>query len=282
MKQRKNIFIVIGAVTLMVGAYLFYEYINFIGTDNAQIEAHTVMLAPKVAGFVTKVNIEEGQKVKAGEVLIQIDPRDYENTLKQVQSDLVSMEARKKDADKNYHRLLELYSKGVVSQQQYDKASTSFSDIKAKYEAINARVVQAQINLDSTQIKAPSDGFIAKKSVEVAQFAAPGVPLIGFVDAGPRWITANFKETEIKGIKVGSEVEIEVDAFTSRSYKGKVLSLSSATGATFTLLPPDNATGNFTKVVQRIPVKISIENTKEEDVDYLKAGLSVFVKVHKN
>jgi membrane fusion protein (multidrug efflux system) len=229
-----------------------------------------------------KVNVVEGQKVKKGDVLVEIDPRDFENTIKQVSGDLSSLEARRRDAERQFRRISELYSKEAVSQQQYDQASAAYSEVRAKHEAVAAQVAQAQINLENAKILAPSDGFIAKKSAEVGQLAAPGVPLVGFVDAGSRWVTANFKETEIEDIRVGAQVDIDVDAIDSKSFHGTVESISSATGATFTLLPPDNATGNFTKVVQRVPVRVRIDGISENDVEKLRAGLSAYVKVHKH
>jgi membrane fusion protein (multidrug efflux system) len=108
------------------------------------------------------------------------------------------------------------------------------------------------------------------------------VPLIGFIDGGSRWVTANFKETEIEGVKVGAKADVDVDAISSRKFHGIVESISSATGATFTLLPPDNATGNFTKVVQRVPVRIRLENLSATDIRILRAGLSAGVKVLKH
>jgi membrane fusion protein (multidrug efflux system) len=280
--NRKKILTAIGAVAVLIVGYFLYEYMMYVTTDNAQIEAHSVMLAPKVPGLITAVNVDEGQKVKKGDVLVAIDERDYQNTLKQVSSELVSMEARRRDAEKNFRRLSELYDKGAVSQQQHDTASAAYADMKAKYDAVSAQVAQAQLNLDNTKIKAPSDGFIAKRSAEVGQLASAGVPLIGFVDAEERWVIANFKETEVEDIKIGADVKIEVDAISSKTYHGKVISISSATGATFTLLPPDNATGNFTKVVQRVPVKIQFEGVNEQDIQALRAGLSVYVKVSKH
>ncbi len=106
--------------------------------------------------------------------------------------------------------------------------------------------------------------------------------MIGFVDSSERWVTANFKETEIEEVQPGKKVNIDVDAISGKTFAGVVESISSATGATFTLLPPDNATGNFTKVVQRVPVKIRFENITAEEIEALKAGLSAFVKVHKH
>lgn len=282
MEKRKKILFGVGAVAVLVIGYFTYQYLMYVSTDNAQVEAHSVMLAAKVGGYVREVKVAEGDKVKRGDVLVELDSRDYENTLTQIRGELTSMEARKKDAETNYHRLQDLYQKGAVSRQQYDSASASYSELKAKYDAIQAQVAQAELNVENTKIIAPSNGFIARKSVEVGQLASPGVPLIGFVSSEERWVIANFKETEISDVKVGAKVHISVDALSGRSFEGKVVSLSAATGATFTLLPPDNATGNFTKVVQRVPVKIAFENLKEEDIDLLRAGLSADVKVSKH
>ncbi|KYG65356.1 hypothetical protein AZI87_12450 [Bdellovibrio bacteriovorus] len=282
MDKKKKILSGIGAIAVLGALYFVYEHFMFVTTDNAQVEAHSVMIAAKVGGYVKAVHVTEGLRVKKGDLLIELDERDYQNTLRQMKGELSSLEARKRDLEKNQRRLSELFSKGVVSQQQYDAASTSFAEAKAKFEALSAQVAQAELNFENTKIKAPSDGFIAKKSVEVGQLAAPGVPLVGFVDAGERWVTANFKETEIEGVQPGKRVNIDVDAISGRSFVGVVESISSATGATFTLLPPDNATGNFTKVVQRVPVKIRFENVTAEEVEALKAGLSAFVKVHKH
>lgn len=282
MDKKKKILAGAGVAVLLIATYFIYEHFMYVTTDNAQVEAHSVMIAAKVGGYVSAVHITEGMKVQKGDLLVEIDDRDYQNHLRQVRGELSSMEAKKHDLEKNQRRFQELFSKGVVSQQQYDASTTAFAEAKAKYEALSAQVAQAELNYQNTKIKAPSDGFIAKKSVEVGQLASPGVPLVGFVDAGERWVTANFKETEIEGVTLGKKVEISVDAISGKNFGGVVESISSATGATFTLLPPDNATGNFTKVVQRVPVKIRFENVSAEEVEILKAGLSAFVKVHKH
>lgn len=280
--KKKKIIAIAGTIVVLLVSYLTYEHFSYVTTDNAQIFGHSLMLAPKVSGYITEVNVVEGQKVAKGEVLVQIDQRDYENNLKQTKGELASIEARRRDAEKNYRRLVDLLAKGAVSQQQFDTSSAQYNDVKAKYDAIASQVSQAELNLSNTKIAAPVDGFIAKKSAEVGQLAAPGVPLIGFIDAGERWIIANFKETDIEGIKLDAKVEIEVDAISGRKFEGLVESISSATGATFTLLPPDNATGNFTKVVQRIPVKIKFVNLTPEDIVKLRTGLSAFVKISKH
>jgi membrane fusion protein (multidrug efflux system) len=282
MERRKIILSGLGGIVALGTVYVLYQYLSYVTTDNAQVEAHTVMLAPKVAGFVKAVHVDEGQKVKRDELLIEIDDRDYVNAVNQFKGELTSISARKADAEKNYHRLADLYKQGAVSQQQFDTVSSQFSELRAKFEATSAQVAQAELNLENTKIKAPSDGFIAKKSVEDGQLAGVGVPLLGFVDAEERWITANFKETELDDIQIGKDVDVTIDALSGKSFKGRVQSISAATGSTFTLLPPDNATGNFTKVVQRVPVRIALEKLSPADIEILRAGLSAYVKVHKH
>ncbi len=281
MTKKNKIIAAITTVLVLVAAFFIVHHLRWVTTDNAQLQAHAVMIAPKVPGFITKVHVEEGQHVKQGDLLAEIDARDYENALAIAKGELGSAQAIVQESQKNFKRLGDLYKSGAISQQQYDTATKNYNDAKAKAEAVIARVEQANLNLEYTKITAPSNGFIAKKSVEPGQLAAPGVPLIGFVDAGERWVLANFKETEIARIKQGAHVEIDVDAIPGTTFEGKVLSLSAATGATFTLLPPDNATGNFTKVVQHVPVKIILNNLKAADIEKLRAGLSVVVRVRR-
>jgi membrane fusion protein (multidrug efflux system) len=280
--MNKKVLGIIGAVVILVVSYLTYEHFTYVKTDNAQIEAHTVMLAAKVSGFITKVNVEEGQNVKAGDVLVEIDGRDYQNALTQAKAQLTSVDAKMKDAERTFGRISDLYKKEAVSQQQFDQSSTTFAEVRSSHDAISAQVAQSELNLSNTKIVAPMSGMVARKSAEVGQLAAPGVALVGFVGADERWITANFKETEIEGIKVGAKVDIAVDAIGGRKFKGLVESISASTGARFTLIPPDNATGNFTKVVQRVPVRIKFESLTADDIQVLRAGLSADVSVHKH
>lgn len=279
LSKKQKIFASIGAVALIAVAYFVYEHIVYVSTDNAQVEAHAVMLAAKVSGFVTAVHVDEGQAVKKGDVLIEIDPSDYENALTATKAELTSVEAKQKDAEKNYKRISSLYSHGAVSQQQFDSVQSSYSAIKAKYDGLSAKVAQAELNLKNTKVIAPSDGTIAKRSVEVGQLIAQGVPMLGFVSNDERWVEANFKETELSGVQIDDKAWVTVDAIPGRTFKGHVQSISSATGSTFTLLPPDNASGNFTKVVQWVPVKIVFDHLKESDMTALRSGLSAVVVV---
>ncbi|WGL59400.1 HlyD family secretion protein [Pigmentibacter sp. JX0631] len=279
---KKNILLlVVLFIASILATYFIYDNYIYLSTDNAQIEGHSTILSAKVGGYITKVNIIQGQKVKKGEILIEIDDRDYLNALKQAKYNLSSLSAKLKDAESIFKRTESLFNTGASTKQQYDTSFANVSDLRAQKESLETIISQAELNLEYTKILAPTNGIISKKSAEVGQLASLGTALVGFVDTNERWVTANFKETEIEYLKIGQEVEIDVDAYTNKKFKGNVFSISSATGATFSLLPPDNATGNFTKVVQRVPVRININSLTEQDIILLKNGLSAFIKLKK-
>ena len=150
--------------------------------------------------------------------------------------------------------------------------------VEGRLAAARTAVDNARLQLGFTVILAPASGVIAKRSVEPGALVAVGQPLMAVVPDDDIWVTANLKETQLSKVVVGNEVEFTVDAYPGRTFKGKVSSLSPATGARFALLPPDNATGNFTKVVQRVPVRISIESPKDK-ARPLRPGMSVDVTI---
>ena len=271
----------IGAAALAAAAtlYFVYDYFFYITTDNAQIQANTVILTSRVSGCITEVNIEEGQKVKAGEVLVQIDSKDYKSRTSQSENELGSVVARVQDAERNYHRIQSLFAQGAVSAQQRDTALASYQELARRQKALQAQADISSNSLNDTQLRAPSNGTIAKKAAEVGMLANAGTPLAAFVSDESRWVVANFKETDLRRLKVGQPVEIEVDAISGRSFHGVIEAFYPATGSIFSLIPPDNATGNFTKVVQRVPTRIKLNDLKNEDIDLLKAGLSAVVSV---
>jgi membrane fusion protein (multidrug efflux system) len=137
----------------------------------------------------------------------------------------------------------------------------------------------AKLQLSYARIIAPSSGVISRKNVQIGQFVQAGQSLFALVTERQKWVIANFKETQLEKMKPGQEVEIEVDAFPHESFKGKIESISPATGAKFALLPADNASGNFVKVVQRVPVKIILTDAPEK-ASLLRAGMNVIVDVH--
>ncbi|WP_413575863.1 HlyD family secretion protein [Bdellovibrio sp. HCB290] len=277
--KKKQVMIGAGAVLTVAAAIFGYYEWSHVSTDNAQIQAHTLMLSSKVPGIVVEVLVQENEPVKEGQVLARIDSQDYKNNVKSAEADLEGVKAKLHDAEANYKRMGDLFRQNVISRAQYDNAEAVYRELSKKVQAIQAQVSTAQLNASYTEIKAPKDGRIARKSVEPGMVIPSGQPLFGFVESSSRWVIANFKETEITHIEQGKPVKVEVDALPGQEFHGEIESLSPSTGAIFSLLPPDNATGNFTKVVQRVPVKIKLLNLTEKEIEKLQAGLSANVSV---
>ena len=205
--------------------------------------------------------------------------------------------SRKQQAD--LHRGENLRHQDVISQAEFDAVKAGAQAASAQYAAAGnqsqaalaqiplqkaevkkreAELRQAELQLSYTSITTPANGQVAKKNVQPGQYVAPGQQLIGIVGSKELWVVANFKETQLENIRPGQPVTIKVDAYPDKEFKGKVESLSSGTGAKFTLLPPDNASGNFIKVTQRVPVKIIF--TEKPDKDHqLAAGMNVVVDI---
>jgi len=277
---KKKIGVGIVAVFLVLAGYMVYQGYEYVSTDNAQVGAPSTLLSAKVSGIVVRANVEENQKVKAGEVLVEIKPDDYQNVVDQLEADVASYQAQLKAAQSSYTRTVSLFQKGASTQERLDTAEAQFHSTESKYKAARAQADEAKLNLGYTKIVAPVDGKVGKKSFEVGMLAAAGQPLLGFVANNERWVTANLKETDMDAVSEGKKASVEVDAISGKTFEGVVESISPATGATFTLLPPDNATGNFTKVVQRVPVRIKLLNLTEKEIDRLQNGLSAEVKIH--
>lgn len=163
--------------------------------------------------------------------------------------------------------------------QQVAASRARAESAAAKASLAEVAVKQAELNLQRTTVRAPVTGIVSKKAVEPGQVIQPGQPLMTVIPLDKVWITANFKETQLRNMRVGQEVSVKVDAYGGREFKGKVDSIAAATGSRFSLLPPDNATGNFVKVVQRVPVKIVLDGSQDPD-HLLRPGMSVTPTVY--
>jgi len=278
-EKKKAIYAGVGVLVVALTGYLGFQSYMYVTTDNALIEAKSTYLSPRVGGLVTEVTVSENQNVKAGQLLAKIRPNDYQNALDQMESDRDALQAETKAAERSYTRTIALLKQGASTQERLEATEAQFRSLERKTKSAAAKVEQAKLDLADTEIKAPADGTIAKRSIELGMIASAGQPVFGFVASDERWATANFKETEMKGIAVGKTATVEVDAISGRAFEGVVESISPSTGATFSLLPPDNATGNFTKVVQRVPVRVRLVHLSAEDIGFLQAGLSAEVRV---
>ena len=392
--------VVLFAIFLLVaaGAYYAWKYFStYESTDDAQVDGHINAISARINGYVSEVLVEDEQYVKAGDVLVRIDPKDFAVALANAEADLAAAEATsvssrtdvpittttwdsqlktarsgrldadaallgaqrqmsaaearlgtaqaqvreaeatyKKDTD-DVARYKMLVAKDEIPQQQYDTAVSVADSAKATVDArraavteaeqnirvaqsaieqANARITQAdatiqsamtapqqvavsqaraksaeaqvaqrravveqaKLNLSYCTVIAPVSGIVGKKTVEVGANVSPGQQMMAVVPLDDIWITANFKETQLRKMKAGQRATFTVDAY-SREYKGRVTGIGGASGSRFSLLPPENATGNYVKVVQRIPVRIDIDPGQNDD-HRLRPGMSVDPKVY--
>jgi len=379
---RARLYLVIAAIVVIVGGIFAWRYFSsYESTDDAEVDGHLMPLSARISGYVSVVNVDDNQYVHKGDVLVEIDPRDYQTALDQAKANLASAEATARSLNINVPvtsvsttsqistsqadidnaqagivaarqqydaaqadllqaqannvksqndlvRYKQLVDKQEISQQLYDQAVAAAASGNAQVAAAKANVSaadqqitqararlaqaeasyrssqtgpqqvastraralsaqadvqekqaaleQAELNLLYTKIHAPVDGVVSK-SVEVGMNVQPGQQLLTIVPLNDVWVTANFKETQLKYMRPGQKAEIKVDA-NGRTYKGHVDSIAGSSGARLSLLPPENATGNYVKVVQRIPVKIVLDPGQNSD-DYLRLGMSVEPKV---
>jgi membrane fusion protein (multidrug efflux system) len=367
-KWALSFLLIVGAVA---GVFLWRYYSVRETTDDAQVDGHIYSVTSRVSGTVVQVNFDENDEVKQGQVLAQLDPKDYQVALQRAQAEMAdasasaraastgvpitsttttsgietaranlnaaqkavdAAQARGREAEANYNksaqdlkRFQQLVEKDEISRQQYDAAiaaeqaaratlDASHSQVasaesqvaqaeanlrsaltapqqilvqQAKAGAANANVqtrgaavAQAELNLSYTTIKSPVDGISGKRNVQVGQVIQAGQPITSVVDVSDVWITANFKETQLKNMRTGQPARVHVDAY-DRDLEGKIVSIGGATGSRFSLLPPENATGNFVKVVQRVPVKIRL-NSGQDPERRLRPGMSTVVTVKTN
>jgi len=234
---------------------------------------HFVSVAPKIAGRVAVVHVDDNQLVKKGDVLVEIDPRDFQVALAQAKANLAKDKATQVQANVNEKRAQDLFTKKVMSAQERDTNVATSDSSKASVEADEAAVEQAELNLGYTKVMAPFDGYVTKEAVATGDYVQVGQAFMSLVP--PRvWVIANFKETQLRNMQPKQPVDISVDAYPNLKLRGRVDSIQAGSGAAFSMLPPENATGNYVKVVQRVPVKIVLD--EEQQVQRLLGpGMSV-------
>jgi membrane fusion protein (multidrug efflux system) len=316
---KKRAFMIVGAV-VAVGllaslAYNAYRKTH-VTTDDAFIEGNIHTIAAKVNGTVKSINVTDNQSVKKGDLLLEIDPVDYDVRYREASSalsveraklaeadariaaaranlDLQKANLRLAELDKN--RMESLIQQDVVPRDRYDRAVTAFETALAQVNAAEEQLRQAEsqkitqastirqkeavaalaeLNYQYTKIYAPTDGYVTRKSVQEGNQIQAGQPLMAVVSLDDLWVTANFKETELERIRPGQNVRIKVDTYPGRVFTGVVDSIMAGTGVTFSLFPAENATGNYVKVVQRIPVKIRLDAGIDKE-HVLRVGMSV-------
>jgi membrane fusion protein (multidrug efflux system) len=398
--RRARRWLLIGLVVVVAaGGFVLWRHLSpRESTDDAQVSGHVSPVAARVGGSVKSVHVRDNQAVRAGDVLVEIDPHDYQIAVQRAEADLAAAEAsaraarngvpitttttasertvaratvgsaesaqqatdREIDAAQaklaaararvaqttanatratgDLERLKPLAAKDEIPRQQLDAAVTAEQAARAETDSARASMKeaeanvavaesrraqaasalaqaqahaktadtapqqvamtearaqgadaqvmqakaaleQARLNLDRTNVRAPAAGVVSRKSVEVGQMVQPGQPLLALTSLDEVWVIANFKETQLRQMQPGQRAAVSVDAYGGRGYEGRVESVAAATGATFSLLPPDNASGNFVKVVQRIPVKIVLDGGQVHGSP-LRPGMSAEVTVY--
>ena len=259
-------------IVLLLG-YGIWHMFSHETTDDAFIEGDLTVISPKVSGHIEKVYIRDNQIVKSQELLCDIDGRDFQASFNLAKAQLDAAKAEEKQAGQDLRRYQKLLISKDISQQQYDKALLRSNTDKAELDAAQARLEQSRLNLSYTKILAPADGVVTKKSVEPGMFVEQGQALLAIV-LPERWVIANLKETQMTHIRPGLKVDITVDAYPGVVFHGHVDSIQQGTGSRFSLLPAENATGNYIKVVQRVPVKIVFDGRLDSQKP-LELGMSV-------
>jgi membrane fusion protein, multidrug efflux system len=337
--SRKNLLLAAAALAVVLGAswygYDWWTIGRFLeSTDDAYVGGDITVIAPQVSGFITKLAIADNQTVKAGQLLLQIDDRDYraalakadaavalqqaslaniaatrrlqESTIAQAQADLITTNAETIRTKEDTERYRSLSQDKWASLQRYQQANAAYTeavgaDAKARagleaarrrLDVIDTETQQAQASLaaaiadrDTAQLKlgytslrSPVDGVVGNRSAQLGAFAAIGAQLLAVIPAHDLWVDANFKESQLARMKAGQPVNITADVLPGEVFHGHVVSLAPATGAEFSVLPAENATGNFTKIVQRVPVRIRLDDGASE-LGRLRPGLSVTASV---
>jgi membrane fusion protein (multidrug efflux system) len=327
--------IVLGGAAFALRYYLHARHYE--STDDAFIEGHIILISPKISATIVKVNVDDNQFVHKGDVLVELDSRDFAAALKQADGNLASMQGKLAEANSQVDvanaQVGEAGAELAVAQTNADNAqrdldrwlalderarskeqldnSTSLQKstsaqvaqaqahvTEAKANVVNAQKAiqtaqanvqtgqaekdQAELNLSYCTIAADSDGIITRKTIEPGMYVQVDQGMFSIVPTDV-WVTANFKETQLADMAPGQEVDITADAYPDRKITGKIESIQNGTGAKFALLPPENATGNYVKVVQRVPVKIVLDPGQNDDLQHLLSpGMSVEpeVKVH--
>jgi len=303
-------------------------------TDDAYVGGEVTTIASKVAGFIDTIAVTDNQEVKAGDLLVKLDDRDYRAQLARAEANVAAQEAslanreaarrlqtavveqtsaeiiaataevtrsqydldryrtlsadrfasiqRFEQADADFKKAVAAERKAQAAlqaaQRQLEVIDTEKRQIEAALAQAKAERDLAALNLSYTEIRSPIDGVIGNRSARAGAYATVGAQLLSIVPAHGLWVDANFKESQLTQMSVGQQVEITADVLPGTRFRGRIASLAPATGAQFSVIPPENATGNFTKIVQRVPVRIVLDGDAAE-LGTLRPGLSVVARV---
>jgi membrane fusion protein (multidrug efflux system) len=319
--------LILGPLVLaLVGAYYYATGGRFVTSENAYVKADKIAISTDISGRVSKVNVNENQIVKKGDILFEIDQEPFRIELAKAEAQLAattaeiasmrilynekSAELKAVEDDVAFFQDLfddrrKLLKRGMVSSDRFDSAARNLEAARNRADGIReelgrirqrlggspdlptdknpevlaarARLQDAKLDLSKTVIAAPAGGIITKNDLQVGEYVTVGRPIFSVVSRRDLWVEANLKETELTHVTEGQTATITVDAYPDAEWKAQVASIAPATGAEFSILPPQNATGNWVKVVQRIPVRLEV--VEADGGPPLRAGMSVIVTI---
>jgi membrane fusion protein, multidrug efflux system len=297
----KNFKLVIPLFIVILGSAVlaYYWYIGsreYASTDDAYIDANRVSISAKILGRIDSLTANEGDAVQSGQILVILDDSDLRSQQAQARTAMVLAQENialanvsLEKAQMDFRRAMAQIKDNIITKEQFDHAQSEFESAKARVGIANAQSnsAKAQLNVIETQLKntvvlSPMGGVISKRWALAGDVISPGQPIFTVYDLKNLWVTANLEETSVSALRVGDNVEVSVDAYPDMKFSGKVFQIGSNTASQFSLIPPNNASGNFTKITQRVPVKISIQpaiGPSEKMSAQLLPGMSVEVKV---
>jgi membrane fusion protein, multidrug efflux system len=288
------LFLVILAISVFSWQY-YIKLRDFVSTDDAYVDGDRVSVSSKILGRINQLSIDEGDTVHQGDIIVRLDDSDLRAQETQAKASLAfaneNIEVAKvglNKAETDFKRAATQFHENIISKEQYDHAQNELESSKARLNmayaqsaASRAQLGVIQTQLRNTVIEAPMSGIVSKRWVLMGDVVQPGQAIVTVYDIQGVWVTAQLEETNLSELHVGDKAEIAVDAYPQVHFTGTLLRLGSNTASQFSLIPPNNASGNFTKVTQRVPLKFSIEqaDAKTGTRANLLPGMSVEVKV---
>ncbi len=247
------------AVLAAYGLYVYWRSLqDYVSTDDAYVGAHVVSMAAQVAGPVAQVFVHDNRPVRAHQRLFEIDPHPYKIAVEAARAAVQERQALLANAEAISGRTQRMAAHRFLSSQASETAQTTVKADRAALAAARAALARAQLNLAHCLVRAPTDGYLSEMKLRPGAYVQAGQPLFALIATHSYWVTANFKETSLSHIALGDRAHIHVDMYPNHLFRGKVIGISGGSGTAFSLLPPENATGNWVKVTQRVPVRILI------------------------
>lgn len=276
-KMKLTVLIAIGVIAAAAGIWYLIGSMGVVSTDDAYIEGRIYTVASRIPGTVRVVNVTDNQRVKKHDLVLELDPSDYALQVDQAQANLDMRKTLYEQARSDEKRGETLYRRKAISTVRYENFITAYRVAKDQVELAETQLNVARLNLSYTKIYAPADGYVTQKVVEAGNQIMPAQALMAIVSKD-LWVVANYKETDLDRVRPGQKVNIRIDAYPGKTFRGYVDSIQRGTGAAFSMFPPENATGSFVKVVQRVPVKILFDGDPDKQYD-LSIGMSAVTDI---